>query len=66
LNKPINWPSQVRERLRKEVEEICSNIIEEKSYNEVIDDIGERVEYRSLKTMRWDSFLDLAESEWGL
>lgn len=64
LNIPVNWPRQERERLRERLDVIASNVVQEKGNGKVIKDIGEGADNRALKAMRWDGFLDLAETEW--
>lgn len=47
------------------MEVIGSNVIEDKGYSKVINNVGERAENRTLETMRRDGFLDLSKGKWG-
>lgn len=64
LNSPVNWPSHVRKKGRKLVEVIGSNIVQDRNYDQVINKVGERVEYRALETVRGDGFFELTECKW--
>ncbi|KAJ6406879.1 hypothetical protein OIU84_010401 [Salix udensis] len=66
LDSPKNRPGHIGERVRKEVEVIGRDIIEERGNDQVMSNVRERAKNRTLETVRWDGFLDLAECEWRL
>ncbi|MEI4867199.1 hypothetical protein Q8G45_28865, partial [Klebsiella pneumoniae] len=64
MNIHISGPCEVRERFRKERDVICGNVVEEEANNEVVNEVRERADERTIETMGWNGFLYVRESEW--
>jgi hypothetical protein len=66
LTSPVNWPRNVRERVRELVEVICSDLIEQSDYDKVPYKVREGVNNRASETVRRDGFFYLTKCDWWL
>ena len=57
LEGPIDWPRDIRVRIRQRRNVSCGNVVEQRGQGDIIDDIRKGPEEGSFKTMRWDGVL---------